>query len=391
MTADDGLMNRSNRNLDLLASWHYDLPPELIACRPAAQRDQSRLMVVLRETGEIQHRSIRDLPELLQRNDLLVLNNTQVLPARLFGYRTKTGGKWEGLFVRETAPAEWTILCETRGRLQPGETVTIIPADAMASLSPPQANNMSRDGAELAAPDLQGVEPLIATLLHRHPDGSWQVKVESPDAAPDILGRYGCLPLPPYMGRRLADADDRQRYQTTYAREPGAVAAPTAGLHFTAELLAACQQAGIASTEVTLHVGIGTFRPVTVTDLNQHDMHYEWCRVTPAAAERIQHARAQGGRVIAVGTTSVRTLESLALQQLSPSVSGWQGETNLFIRPGFRFELVNGLLTNFHLPGSTLIVLVAAFMGYDLAMEAYRQAVEQRYRFYSYGDAMLIL
>ncbi|MEZ6043149.1 MAG: tRNA preQ1(34) S-adenosylmethionine ribosyltransferase-isomerase QueA [Planctomycetaceae bacterium] len=358
-------------NLDLLSSWQYDLPEELIASRPAARRDGSRLMVVDRNSGQIQHRKILDLPDLLQPRDLLVFNNTQVLPARLFGYRTATGGRWEGLFVQETAPGQWILLGETRGKLRSGETITVLPA-------------YHRDA------DRQDSDSLVITLHEKFSDGSWSVRISEDADAISILNRFGSLPLPPYMGRKLADESDQERYQTCFATVPGAVAAPTAGLHFTPELFRQCEHRGIRSTEVTLHVGIGTFRPVSTECLSEHDMHHEWCRVPPSSAQDICQTKSDGGRIVAVGTTSVRTLESAASAGLSPD-HGWQGETNLFIRPGYTFQIVDRLLTNFHLPGSTLIVLVAALLGYDLTLEAYRKAVEERYRFYSYGDAMLIL
>lgn len=348
---------------DELATWQFDLPPELIASRPAATRDSSRLLVIERTGGRIQHRRITDLPDILSPHDLLVFNNTKVLPARLFGFRTATNGKWEGLFVSETSPGHWTLLCETRGRLMPGETITVTPAYTSGS-------------------------PLILTLREKHDHGIWLAQVDDQRPVETVLNEFGSLPLPPYMGRKLADETDRERYQTQFASQPGAVAAPTAGLHFTPELLERCRQRGIATTELTLHVGIGTFRPVSTNLLSEHKMHHEWCRVTQDTCDQIESTRIAGGRTIAVGTTSVRTLESSCE---SGSPQAWQGETNLFIRPGYQFRAVDGLLTNFHLPGSTLIVLVAALAGYDLVMEAYRQAVQERYRFYSYGDAMLIL
>ena len=367
-------------NLDLLESWQYELPTDLIASRPTPLRDESKLLVVDRTTGQVSHKLIRELPELLQPNDLMVFNNTQVLPARLFGFRTNTGGKWEGLFVREVCPGEWIILSETRGKLLPGETITIVPAYAVVS--------SGESATALLSPRCD--ENMVVRLIEKQPDGSWHVAIPLGESALETLQRYGSLPLPPYMGRRLADETDRDRYQTKFASEPGAVAAPTAGLHFTEELFAACHRRGINRTEVTLHVGIGTFRPVNVANLNDHDMHYEWCRMPQQAADAIQQTRQQGGRVVGVGTTSVRTLESAAIHGNGLATS-WEGETNLFIRPGFSFQVIDRLLTNFHLPGSTLIVLVAAFMGYDLTMEVYKKAVEERYRFYSYGDAMLIL
>ena len=353
-------------DLNLLSSWQYELPDELIASRPAARRDDSRLMVVDRETHQIRHHMIRELPELLDNNSHLVLNDTRVLPARLFGVRTQTGGKWEGLFLNQEADGRWRITGQTRGRLKQGESLTLIKAG--------QATGTVRDGPEL-------------TLEERGDDGTWLVAPPS-DRTISLLEAYGTLPLPPYIGRRVADAEDTDRYQTVYATQNGAIAAPTAGLHFTPDLLARCEGRGIHRSFVTLHVGIGTFRPVGAERLSEHHMHSEWCRVSATEATKINEARERGLQVLAVGTTSVRTLEAAAA---SGRLSPFEDSTELFIQPGFAFNCVDRLLTNFHLPGSTLIVLVAALAGYELTMEAYRKAVESKYRFYSYGDAMLIL
>ena len=361
---------------DQLSTWQFDLPPELIASRPAARRDDARLLVLNRERGSIQHAHIRELPAFLDPGDLLVFNNTQVLPARLFGFRTATSGRWEGLFVARPAPGEWTILCDTRGRLQPGETITVVHAYDQP--------------IEVAGHvHAQSGTTLLLTLKRKLDDGSWQVAVSDLRTHLEILTEYGSLPLPPYLGRTLADADDQIRYQTAYASQPGSVAAPTAGLHFSPELLQTCRDCGLNSVEVTLHVGIGTFRPVTTERLSEHRMHDEWCRLSPDACHAIAETKSTGHRVLAVGTTTVRTLESAfaACGHIQP----WDGRTQLFIRPGFEFQVIDRLLTNFHLPGSTLLVLVAALAGYELTMEAYRKAIEARYRFYSYGDAMLIL
>ena len=231
---------------------------------------------------------------------------------------------------------------------------------------------------------------LVLTLIEKRPGGGWIAAVGDIRPPVEILDNFGSLPLPPYMGRRLADADDQHRYQTKFATAPGAVAAPTAGLHFTDSLLADCHHHGIRTTQLTLHVGIGTFRPVSTAQLSEHPMHEEWCRLPQSACDAIARSKLSAGRTVAVGTTSVRTLETAA-QEVGVPLSPWEGRTKLFIQPGFSFRAVDALLTNFHLPGSTLLVLVAAFAGYDLTMEAYRQAIAERYRFYSYGDAMLIL
>jgi S-adenosylmethionine:tRNA ribosyltransferase-isomerase len=360
---------------DQLSTWQFELPPELIASRPAARRDDSRLLVVDRESGTVQHSGVRDLPSFLDPGDLLVFNNTQVLPARLFGFRTATKGRWEGLFVEQTEASDWILLCDTRGRLQPGETITVVPA-----------YKNSADGRSAVHASAQST--LLLTLNEKLSNGTWLASVSDSRTPLEILTEYGSLPLPPYMGRKLADEDDQVRYQTAYASQPGAVAAPTAGLHFSPELLQQCTSRGLKSTEVTLHVGIGTFRPVTTERLSEHHMHDEWCRMPSDAAKAIAAAKSAGHRVTAVGTTSVRTLESAfaACGQICP----WEGRTQLFIRPGFQYQVTDRLLTNFHLPGSTLLVMVAALAGFELTMEAYRKAIEERYRFYSYGDAMLI-
>lgn len=367
----------SSPDPDLLSTWQFELPPELIASRPAAERDDSRLLVVDRNRQAIIHSSIRELPSWLKAGDLLVFNNTRVLPARLFGFRTATQGRWEGLYVEQTSDGHWLMMCETRGRLVPGETITVIPA------------------AEWTAASEAGFQAgysrsLLLTLQSRDAEGQWIVRPESHGSSVELLEQFGSLPLPPYMGRKLADKDDSVRYQTTFAAEPGAVAAPTAGLHFNERLLAQCAAAGIVRSEVTLHVGPGTFRPVTSERLSEHRMHEEWCRLPESCVSAIREARQRRGRVIAVGTTCVRTLESAAMSS-SEFPAPWEGRTSLFIRPGFSFRAIDCLLTNFHLPGSTLLVLVSALTGYELLMEAYRQAVAERYRFFSYGDAMLIL
>ncbi|MDG1897390.1 MAG: tRNA preQ1(34) S-adenosylmethionine ribosyltransferase-isomerase QueA [Fuerstiella sp.] len=358
-------------DLDDISSWQYHLPDELIASRPAIRRDDSRLMIVRRDSGNIEHGMIRDLPDLLSADDLLVFNNTKVLPARLFGFRTSTGGKWEGLFLEQLADGHWKITGQTRGKMTRGESISLIPADEVG-LNP---SDQSDDALQLK-------------LVERFADGTWRVLPSRPGDAIPLLEQFGTLPLPPYIGRKVADADDQTRYQTVFANEPGAIAAPTAGLHFTPELLQRCAEHGIESSEVTLHVGIGTFRPVSSQRLSDHEMHSEWGRVPSECSHAITAARTAGGKVVAVGTTCVRTLEAAAQQG---NLANWQGSTNLFIKPGFDFNVTDQLLTNFHLPGSTLMVLVAALAGYDLTMDAYRQAVAEKYRFYSYGDAMLIV
>jgi S-adenosylmethionine:tRNA ribosyltransferase-isomerase len=371
----------------------YDLPPHLIAQTPAERRDQSRLLVLHRGSARIEHRRFCDLPDLLSPRDLLVLNDSRVLPARLYGERERTGGKWEGLFLREEPGRRWELLCQTRGRLAPGEHIRI-------SAHQPEAP--AREEKTLAgASGLRPEAVLRLELLEKTPGGSWWIRPDLTGSAVDLLARFGQVPLPPYIRKGRSEEPDRERYQTVYARQPGSVAAPTAGLHFTPELLARLDERGIERAFVTLHVGIGTFQPIQVADVRQHRMHAEWCALPQATSAAIAACKARGGRVVAVGTTSVRVLESAALASPVasapgvPSASapgvGWSGWTDLFIHPPYPFRAVDALVTNFHLPRSTLLLLVAAFAGVEPMQEAYRVAVEQQYRFYSYGDAMLIV
>jgi len=348
-----------------LHQYDYHLPEELIAGSPLEQRDKARLLVVDRSNAKLQHRLVCELPDLLAEHDCLVLNDTQVIPARLLGRRAATGGKWEGLYLGTNAAKTWRLIGQTRGKLEIGEKVVVYPAHAPES------------GDEL-----------WLTLLERQPGNVWVARPDSEQSALELLRRYGTVPLPPYIGRKLATPDDWSRYQTTYARRPGAVAAPTAGLHFTPDLFEQCHLRGIGSAFVTLHVGLGTFRPIEAENLSDHRMHSEWCEVSRETAERIRATKRQGGRVVAVGTTTVRTLETAPC---SPEIDAWQGETDLFIRPPYKFQIVDALLTNFHLPKSSLMVMVSAFAGIELIQRAYACAIREQYRFYSYGDAMLIL
>lgn len=332
--------------------FDYDLPDHLIAQEPAARRDESRLLVVRRDSGLLEHRTFRDLPQLLRPNDLLVLNDTKVLPARLVGRRIATGGKWEGLYLR-TVGGAWELLAQTRGFPQEGEAFT------------------TDSGLRL-------------TLVGRTADRHWLMRPEPAGAAEDLLPTYGHIPLPPYIRKGRARDADVGRYQTVYAEHVGSVAAPTAGLHFTPELLAN----GLRTAPVTLHVGLGTFAPVKSDDPTKHAIHEEWCEVRAETVDAIHEAKARGGRVIAVGTTTTRTLESAARDgELVP----YCGDTGLFIHPPFDFRVVDGMVTNFHLPRTTLLLLVQAFAGSELLRRAYQEAIEKGYRFYSYGDAMLVL
>ncbi|MES2791080.1 MAG: tRNA preQ1(34) S-adenosylmethionine ribosyltransferase-isomerase QueA [Planctomycetota bacterium] len=349
--------------------YDYHLPEELIAREPATQREGARLLVLHRDSGRIEHRTIADLPQLLQPQDLMVLNDTRVLPARLVGRRATTGGRWEGLFLKSPQPGTWEVIGQTRGKLLPHEDLIV-----------PLINAEVDDPA--AASELR------LKLVERLPDGGWLMQPNLPGSHVELLGKFGQVPLPPYMERDSATAADRERYQTLHARHPGSVAAPTAGLHFTPELLAACRERGIHDTYVTLHVGLGTFRPISVERLAEHVMHSEWCEVGSSTVDRIQQTKATGGRIVAVGTTSVRSLETASR---TGQLTAFSGDTRLFIQPPYQFQTVDVILTNFHLPKSTLLVLLAAFVGRERLLEAYAEAISERYRFYSYGDAMLVL
>lgn len=338
--------------------FDYELPPELIAQQPCAERDRARLLVVRRREGTLAHHVFADLPQLLAPGDLLVLNDTRVVPARLRGHRTHTGGKWEGLFLRALADGSWEMLCQTRGRLTPGETIAVDPG------------------------------PLQLMVEGRTEGGRFRLRPLLSGTAEELLHHHGQVPLPPYIRKGRAEPGDRDRYQTVFAQQAGAIAAPTAGLHFTEALLQRLADHGIARTFVTLHVGPGTFQPIQVMDFRQHRMHREWGELSPNAAEALGACRRRDGRVVAVGTTAVRVLETVAA---TGPLRPWSGDTELFIHPPYEFQMVDALSTNFHLPRSTLLLLVGAFAGADLLRRAYKTAIAERYRFYSYGDAMLIL
>jgi S-adenosylmethionine:tRNA ribosyltransferase-isomerase len=338
------------------SEFDFELPPELIAQRPLGRRDDSRLMLVDRAHGTIAHRQFRDLAQIIPAGDALVLNRTRVLRARLLGTRA-SGAPAEILLLKSVGGDRYEAMVSPGGKLKPGRTVTIAP--------------------DFAAEILE-VTPRRTRIVRLIGEGSLDLLIE----------RYGHVPLPPYIERPDA-ADDADRYQTVYAREAGSVAAPTAGLHFTAELLDALAGRGVRRVEIVLHVGAGTFKPVELEDPAEHVMHEEQYVITDEAAAAIDATHRNAGSIWAVGTTSVRTLES-AVDEAGHVAAG-AGETAIFIRPGDQFRAVDHLITNFHLPRSTLIMLVAAFAGYDLTMKAYREAIDERYRFYSYGDAMAIL
>jgi S-adenosylmethionine:tRNA ribosyltransferase-isomerase len=391
--------------------FDYHLPEHLIAQHPAARRDESRLLVVRRAAGTLEHRTFRDLPELLNPGDLVVLNDTRVLPARLVGRREKTGGKWEGLFLAE-AVGLWEMLAQTRGYPEAGTAF------------------VTDTGLRL-------------TLRGRTDDRHWLMEPAEAGSPAELLRRFGHIPLPPYIRKGRDEGADAERYQTVYAERAGSVAAPTAGLHFTPELFDRLAARGIGTAKVTLHVGLGTFAPVKVDDPAKHAIHREWCEVTQPTVDAIGKTKDRGGRVIAVGTTTTRTLETAArasspppLRGRSPRSGGWGveasplptthgvgpalpptrpsadlphkgggeettsvpallrpfcGETGLYIREPFEFRVIDGLVTNFHLPRTTLLLLVGALAGGELLRAAYAEAVAREYRFYSYGDAMLVL
>lgn len=335
----------------------YNLPAELIAQVPARPRDAARLMCLGRAGGEIQHRHFRELPELLRPGDLLVVNDSKVLPARLIGCRKGHEGSCELLLLRQDEQDVWECLAKPGCRIRPGDALVF------------------GDGS------------LTAQVLATLENGSKKVRfLYDTNTLQEKLDIFGEMPLPPYITSRASSKED---YQTVYARRPGSAAAPTAGLHFTPELLRALQNAGVGLARLTLHVGLGTFRPMQEEEIERHRMHSEWFSLNDEAAKAICLAKKEGRRVIAVGTTSCRALESVAESygEICPA----SGETDIFIHPGHDFRVVDGLITNFHLPESTLIMLVAAFAGYENTMRAYQEAVDQKYRFFSFGDAMLLL
>jgi len=347
-----------------VTDFDFELPPDRIAQAPARPRDASRLLVLDRATGATAHHRFRDLPDLLRPDDLLVLNDTRVVPAQLTA-RRRTGGRIEGCFLRALDGERWEVLLASSGRLREGETLDLVDADEV-----PRAE---------------------VVLDSRGEGGVWTVRPPVDVDALAVLEAVGRPPLPPYIHRDRRDprtAADRTDYQTIYARADGAVAAPTAGLHFTDDVLAALDARGIERATVTLHVGLGTFQPVRADRVVDHRMHEEWLEVPARAAEAVNRARAAGRRVVAVGTTTVRALESSA--DAAGTVRPGRRATRLFIYPPYAFRVVGAMVTNFHLPRSTLLMMVSAFAGRERMLAAYREAVAQGYRFYSYGDAMLI-
>ena len=349
----------------LTAEFDFDLPQELIAQQPAEPREQSRMMVIDRSSGRISHHRFAELPVLLDGRDILARNNSRVIPARLIGHREATGGTWEGLFLRDLGDETWEILATTRGKPALGERVVV-------------------------------GRGLRLILESRGAEGRWIVRplpAKGSDCTAGTLGlleRHGRTPLPSYIRKGRDEASDRAWYQTIFAQRPGSVAAPTAGLHFSEAIFQELAARGIGWVDLTLHVGIGTFRPIEAEEIGNHVMHSEWAELSVLASESLRAGRAHGGRIVAVGTTAARTLETAAAEgkgMLAP----FTGNTSLFIRPGHVFLGLDALLTNFHLPRSSLLVLVSALAGVELIREAYREAIRRRYRFFSYGDAMLIL
>ncbi len=387
----------------------YDLPPELIAQEPAAVRSESRLLVLDRSTGTLVDSQFSRLGEFLRPGDCLVLNDTKVLPARFFAHR-RTGGKLEGLFLRESpTPVASDVMASSAATKQ-------FPAVTSSERSARLWEVMLKGARKVKLNERIDIEDrgqrafCTAIVLEKHPDGVCLLEVGAQADTQAILDEVGFPPLPPYIRRDhdLTKAEsDLLRYQTVYARCPGAVAAPTAGLHFTEELIAQLQAVGIGFACVTLHVGAGTFKPIATEQVEEHEIHREWYRLDTANAAAICAAKERGGRIIAVGTTVTRVLETVAGAKvgwasahaarewgsphgLKPILHPCEGTTNLFITPGYEFRIVDAMVTNFHLPRSTLLALVGAFAGLERMLAAYRHAIEQRYRFYSYGDAMLI-
>lgn len=339
------------------SDFYYNLPEELIAQTPVTPRDHSRLMVVDRESGAITHRHFYNLCDILQKGDLLVMNDSRVLPARLYGEKVDNGTFIEFLLLEQKGDKLWEIICRLGKKAKVGTKFSF------------------------------GGGKLLAEVVEVKPDGNRIVQFSCDGNFYTVLDEIGQMPLPPYITKKL---EDKERYQTVYSRELGSAAAPTAGLHFTKEMLQALREKGVETAFVTLHVGLGTFRPVKEDDVLQHKMHSEHYHLPQETVDKILQTKQNGGRVIAVGTTSCRTLEAVATEHDGKLVAA-DGYTDIFIYPGYQFKVLDGLVTNFHLPESTLIMLVSALLGYEKTMHAYDVAVKERYRFFSFGDAMCIL
>lgn len=337
------------------SDFYYDLPERLIAQNPLADRSSSRLMVLDKKTGRIEHKHFTDIKGYLRKGDVLVINNTRVIPARLLGVRSDTGSAVEILLLKRLDDVRWECIVRPGKKVKPGRRFTFIEGELEA-----ECEEVLDTGNRIVRFDF---------------DGIWE----------EILDRAGTMPLPPYIHEQLRD---RERYQTVYSKIEGSAAAPTAGLHFTKELLKEIKDMGVEIAEVTLHVGLGTFRPVKVDDVESHEMHSEWYCFDKTASDIVRAARAEGRRIISVGTTSTRVLETVASND--PEMLPCSGDTKIFIYPGYEFKCVNSLITNFHLPESTLIMLVSALAGKEHILNAYEQAVKEEYRFFSFGDAMFI-
>ena len=360
------------------SDFDYDLPQELIAQTPIEPRDGSRLLVLDRASGLLEHQKFTNLPNYIKSGDVLVFNQSKVIPARLHGIRQDTGGKVEFLLIKHEGDGVWQVLAKPGRRLRPGTVVTIVD----------HSHESSSLDASIAVETnhIFDINPKI-TVLESGDDGEKKVRMESGEG----WERLGQIPLPPYIQQELKDST---RYQTVYATDPGSVAAPTAGLHFTESMIDVLRELGAIPTFVTLHVGLDTFRPVHEEDPTQHHIHTEYYEVGNTVVDELNNARSEGRRVIAVGTTAVRVLEQIALNmvnagehQLKPAV----GQADIYLLPGHRFRMVDSMITNFHLPRSTLLMLVSAFAGRDPILRAYKQAIRSEYRFYSFGDAMLII
>lgn len=337
------------------SDFYYDLPERLIAQVPIKDRTASRLLVLDKNTGRTIDKHFYDIKDFLRKGDVLVINNTRVIPARLLGVRTDTESPVELLLLKRIDDNHWETLARPGKKVREGRRMTFIPGELEA-----ECEQVLESGNRIIRFDFEGV---------------WE----------EVLDKAGTVPLPPYIHEKL---DDPERYQTVYSKDPGSAAAPTAGLHFTKELLSELQEMGIEIAELTLHVGLGTFRPVKAGDIEEHEMHSEWYDFPKEASDIVKKARAEGRRIISVGTTSTRTLESVA--SIDPEMNPHSGYTNIFIYPGYEFKCIDSLITNFHLPESTLIMLVSALAGRENVLNAYKHAVEEEYRFFSFGDAMFI-
>ena len=365
------------------SDFYYELPEELIAQDPLTDRSASRLLHLDRRTGEVTHDSFKNICSYLREGDTLVINDTKVIPARLLGTKSGTGAKIEILLLKRLSDHEWETLVKPGKKCRPGTFVNF-----GEPVNEEDVNGEPEDGKPVDREPLNctgSKYPLVAEILEIMEEGNRRVRFHYDGIFEEVLLKLGEMPLPPYIHKKLQDKD---RYNTVYAKYDGSAAAPTAGLHFTKELLQEVQKKGVRIARVTLHVGLGTFRPVKVEDVTKHHMHTEQYVVTEEAAKLINDTKAAGGRVICVGTTSCRTVESAADENgvVQPG-TGW---TDIFIYPGYRFKIMDGLITNFHLPESTLVMLVSAFAGREQVLSAYEEAVRERYRFFSFGDAMVI-